>query len=83
MKNSTTKIAEKRALLIEQKRQLILTDDIKAFWKYIDTTNQQVYSDLMRMMEDCLEEVAGCYQNKNSRIAQKHVLLAMLKRNLL
>lgn len=82
MENTTTKIAQKRQLLIEQKKQLILTDSSKAYWKFINAENHEIYDELMAMMERCLIDVTGYYQTKNSKIAQEHVLLTMLQKNL-
>lgn len=57
----------------EQKKELIINNPVKAFYKLINSDN---YTDYMT-------ELSGCHSTKQHLIAVKYVLLQMLRKNLL
>jgi hypothetical protein len=73
----------KKQMSLEQKRDLIVSDPVKVFHKFITANNYQMWSAITLATNSTLVQVVGSFTTENSRIASKNAMLVMLNLELL
>ena len=78
-----TKQMTNTTMTIEQKRELIVNNPVKAFRKFITEENFGMWSAITTATDSTICEIVGCFTTPNSILASKNAMLVMVNLELI